>query len=141
MDLSDQEQSPTSKRNDVGYKRPPREHQFKKGQKPPPRKMRQQKGVSKRDLFWKILHERRRITPNGNPIWVTNADLIARRAFFEAEKGAITLQRLIDELLLRSDPEPEQDTPDILYAEPSDEPGEKYAIRSGWIKESPSQES
>ena len=27
-----------SKRTDVGYKRPPVEHRFKKGQKPPPRK-------------------------------------------------------------------------------------------------------
>jgi hypothetical protein len=91
------------KRSDVGYKRPPKEHQFKKGQKPPPRRKKDSPAINEVHLFWRVLQEPRRAKINGKPKWVTATELIVRRAFIEAEKGSSTVQRLLNQLLLEHD--------------------------------------
>ncbi len=98
------------KRSDVGYKRPPIEHQFKKGQKPPPRKKKEAIGqVPVSETFRKILEEPRRVLWGKKVRWLTVADLIMKRAWQEAEKGSATLRRLILRLVLSSEgPGPEQ---------------------------------
>ena len=85
----------TSKRADVGYKRPPVETRFKKGQKPPPRKKKAAPEFSAHDLLWKVLHDTRRVNHNGEVRWLTNAELIVRAAMLEAEKGSSVLHRLL----------------------------------------------
>gem|GEM_PF-2611572 len=98
------------KRSDVGYKRPPREHQFKKGQKPPPRKKKDPlREVPTRETFRKILDEPRRVVEGDKVRWLTVADLVIRRAWHEAEKGSVTLRRAILRLVMSSEgPGPEQ---------------------------------
>jgi hypothetical protein len=85
----------------VGYKRPPKEHQFKKGQRPPPRKKAamQEKPFG---LYWRVLQEPRRAVINGKAHWGTTAELLARRALMESvkENGSSTVRRLLHELLL-----------------------------------------
>jgi hypothetical protein len=93
MDISDD--GSTSKRTDVGYKRPPVETRFKKGQKPPARKKKAAPEFSAHDLLWKVLHDTRRVNHNGEIRWLTNAELIVRAAMLEAEKGSSTLHRLL----------------------------------------------
>jgi hypothetical protein len=85
----------------VGYKRPPREHQFKKGQKPPPRK---EKAVPDEvpisEILRLVLHEPRRATIGGKVAWVSSAELVIRKAYQEAEKGKAMLRRELARLLL-----------------------------------------
>src|SRR3954447_16775506 len=100
-------------RADVGYKRPPIEHQFRKGQKPPPRKKKPVAELDATMLFWKVLQEPRRAKINGKASWVTSAELIVRCAYTQAEKGSSTLQRLLNELLLNGDAEGSGDDYDI----------------------------
>lgn len=97
-------------RNDVGYKRPPKEHQFKPGQKPPPRKKRKQpvEGEMPSDILWKLLHEQRRIASGGKVTWISGAELIFRRAFTLAEEGNATMGRLVVELVLAGEKAPEE---------------------------------
>ncbi len=89
------------RRTDVGYKRPPVETRFKKGQAPP---LRKKKHRSKEDdptqTFWEVLQESRRAMINGEVRWATTSELIVRTAFIEAEKGSPVLQRLLNQLLL-----------------------------------------
>ncbi len=98
------------KRSDVGYKRPPREHQFKKGQKPPPRKKKDTlREVPMSETLRKVLDEERRVVLAGKVRWVTCADLVIMRAWQEAEKGSATLRREMLRLSLSSEaPAPEQ---------------------------------
>jgi len=98
------------KRSDVGYKRPPREHQFKKGEKPPPRKKKEAIGqVPMSETFRKILDESRRVVLGDKVRWLTVADLVMTRAWQEAEKGSVTLRRALLRLVLGSEgPGPEQ---------------------------------
>ena len=92
------------KRSDVGYKRPPREHQFKKGEKPPPRKKKEAIGqVPMSETFRKILDEPRRVIVGDKVRWLTVADLVMMRAWQEAEKGSATLRREIVRLSLSSE--------------------------------------
>ena len=92
------------KRSDVGYKRPPREHQFKKGEKPPPRKKKEAIGqVPMSETFRKILDEPRRVVLGDKVRWLTVADLVMMRAWHEAEKGSVTLRRAILRLVLSSE--------------------------------------
>ncbi len=114
MNLDNCEQPPKGKRTDVGYKRPPPETRFRKGQKPPPRKKKVVTPFSARDLFWKVLQERRRVVIEGKPRWLSNADLIARRAYLEAEKGSPVLSRLLNQLLLAAEPPAEDEMPEII---------------------------
>jgi hypothetical protein len=104
------------KRTDVGYKRPPVETRFKTGQKRPPRKQKLEAELPIKDLFWKVLQERRRVTKDGKPVWSSNADLIVRRAFLEAEKGSPVLQRLLNQLMLGADfADDAEDEHEIIY--------------------------
>jgi hypothetical protein len=100
MDEHDNATESTSGEYRVGYKRPPLETRFKKGQKRPRRKEKVVQNFSPKDLFWSVLQERRRVIINGKATWPTNAELIARRALLEAEKGSPVLMRLSNELLL-----------------------------------------
>jgi hypothetical protein len=91
----------TSKRTDVGYGRPPRERQFKKGEKPPPRKKKDvPHEVPMSEAFRKVLEEERRVIIGGKAQWLTAADLIMKRAWQEAEKGSPTLRREVIRLML-----------------------------------------
>ena len=114
MSSDNGEQPPSGTRTDVGYKRPPVETRFKKGQKPPPRKKKVVAQLSMKDVFWKVLQEQRRFVVDGKAAWVTTADLVARRAFLEAEKGSPTLSRLLNQLLLASDDPAEEEMPEII---------------------------
>ncbi len=100
------------KRNDVGYKRPPVETQFKKGQKPPPRKKREAKILNATEILAKILAEERRVTRAGKMVWETNAALLVEIAFQLAEKGNPTLSRALTDALIAEDkPQPWIDEP------------------------------
>ena len=114
MSSDNGEQARSAKRSDVGYKRPPIETRFKKGQKRPPRKKKVVAQLSARDLFWKVLQERRRVVIDGKPLWLSNTDLIARRAFLEAEKGSPVLSRLLNQLLLAAETPADDELPEII---------------------------
>ena len=103
------------RRTDVGYKRPPVETRFKKGQAPPPRKKKHRsKQNDPTQTFWEVLQEPRRAKINGKARWATTSELIVRTAFIEAEKGSPVLQRLLNQLLLGKGI-PEEDRIEIHY--------------------------
>jgi hypothetical protein len=88
-------------RTDVGYKRPPVEHQFKKGQKPPPRKAKATSAkLSPVEILWQILKECRPVSRKGKRAWISNTELILLKAFELAERGNPTMQRAVTDLLL-----------------------------------------
>ena len=90
------------KRTDIGYKRPPAEHQFKKGHTPKPRKLKPSiKKPNNGEILWKILQEERRVVIEGKVQWIRIADLIVRRMYELADKGNSTMRRLSLELLMR----------------------------------------
>ena len=94
----------TSKRTDVGYKRPPVEHQFKKGQKPRARKPKAAATeLYPTEILWKVLREERRILIGGGASWMCNSDLILRKAMELAENGNATMQRAVNGLLFSLD--------------------------------------
>lgn len=106
----------TGKRTDVGYKRPPVEHQFQPGQKPPPRKERKNKALSNTQILTKILAEKRRLVRGNKAGWYSNAELIVEVAFQLAEKGNSTAMRALADYLIASDkPEASSDGPLIEY--------------------------
>ena len=96
-----QDPTQSAPRTHVGYKRPPVETQFKKGQKPPARKKKPelQEGDPTR-IFWAVLQQPRRALINNKAQWATTAELIVRAAFIEAESGSSILQRLLNQMLL-----------------------------------------
>ena len=107
------------KRTDVGYKRPPREHQFKKGEKPPPRKKKEaHPEIAMSEIMRRVLGEERRVVVAGKARWLTGADLVMMRAWQEAEKGSATLQREIM-LLLLSVEAPAPDLGPLVITDPS----------------------
>ena len=109
----------TGKRSDVGFGRPPREHQFKKGEKPPPRKKKTPSvDVPMSDIMRKVLEEPRRVTLGGKVRWLTVADLIMKRAWQEAEKGSATLRRLLLRLTLSAE-SPAPDQAPLVIVDPS----------------------
>lgn len=94
---------PTPKRTDVGYKRPPKEHQFKKGQKPPPRKKRAQEPESFSRCLSKILGEEKRLKRGNGARWYTNGFLVLEVAFQLAENGNSTVSRALADYLMAQD--------------------------------------
>ena len=117
-----------AKRTDVGYKRPPVEHQFKAGQKQPPRKnvLSNQRRAS--DCLASILAEEIRVMRDGKPEWRTNGSLILEVAFRMAEEGSTTVLRALTDHLIASDP-PEivSDQPRIEF-DPDGESGVKTCV-------------
>jgi hypothetical protein len=114
------------KRTDVGYGRPPKESQFKKGQKRPPRKPKEGGGqVPLTEILRKVLHEPRRVVINGKVKYVTGAELVIRRAYQEAEKGNATLRRELARLLLGIEVRAGDDAPQVVTdpAAPEDATG------------------
>lgn len=105
-----------AKRTDVGYKRPPVEHQFKPGQQPPPRKQREKKDLGTAQMLTKILAEKRRLVRSKKARWYSNAELIIEVAFQLAEKGNSTVTRALADYLIASDkPEAYSDEPRIEF--------------------------
>lgn len=100
MNENDPPDGQPTKRADVGYKRPPAEHRFKKGQKPPPRKKKESEALSPRDLLWRILQEERRVIIDDKPQWMRVSEIVMKKAFHLAEKGSPTVSRLVTELLM-----------------------------------------
>lgn len=97
------------KRSDVGYKRPPWEHQFTEENQPPPRKKDPLREVPMSETLRKVLDEPRRVVQNGKVRWLTSADLVLMRAWQEAEKGSASLSREMMRLSLSAEvPAPEQ---------------------------------
>lgn len=93
-----------AKRTDVGYKRPPVETRFQKGQKPPPRKRKKEPvELSFQDLLWKILSEQKRVIVDGAPKWMRASEIIVHNAYLLADKGNPTLVRLIGDSLMEVD--------------------------------------
>lgn len=121
---------PGAKRNDVGYKRPPVEHQFKPGQKPPPRKKHVQKPATVFQLLAKILSEERRLKRGTKAGWYTNAFLLIEVAFQLAEKGNSAVSRLLAEYMIAGDkPEALSDQPELVH-DPDGEAGVRtYVVR------------
>lgn len=105
---------PETKRTDVGYKRPPVETQFKKGQKPPPRKTKTSPAMAAKEILWKVLQERRRVTIDRQTCWLSNAELVVRRALLEADKGSTVLRRLLNQLILDADIAADEMMPDVI---------------------------
>ena len=102
MSITDDGEGPEDDR--VGYKHPPKQYRFQKGQKPPPRKKRQSDDASDvTSIFWTVMQERRRVVINNKARWATTAELLARRSYIEAEKGSSTLQKLLNDILLQKD--------------------------------------
>ena len=118
MDETSKAAGSPAKRSDVGYKRPPREHQFKKGEKPPPRKKEAIGQVPMSETFRKILDEPRRVVLAGKVRWVTCADLVIMRAWQEAEKGSATLRREMLRLSLSSEAPAAEQAP-LVVTDPS----------------------
>lgn len=112
--MSSESDDPPLKRTDVGYKRPPIETRFKKGQKPPPRKKKTTPSFDAKELLWMILQERRRVVIEGKAVWLTNAELIGRRAFIEAEKGSPVLLRLVNQFILSVEPGEDSQMPEVI---------------------------
>lgn len=99
------EDSARPKRTDVGYKRPPVEYRFKKGQKPPPRKPRvEPKKESSSELLARLLNEPRRVAVDGKSVWLDTATLLIHLAYEAAEQGNHTLQRLLSEMHFADEP-------------------------------------
>jgi hypothetical protein len=89
----------------VGYKRPPRQHQFKKGHRPKPRKpkpvtMPETPG----ECLMRILDEERRTVIGRKVRWISNAQLVIERAFQLANKGSATLRSLLLALVFADEP-------------------------------------
>jgi len=93
----------TAKRTDVGYRRPPVEHQFKPGQKPPPRKKRERTTLGTTQTLTMILAEKRRLVRGNKVRWYSNAELIIEVAFQLAEKGNSTVMRALADYLMAHD--------------------------------------
>lgn len=107
---------PTPKRTDVGYKRPPIEHQFKPGQAPPPRKRRTAKPESATQCLARILREERRLKIGGKAFWHTNASLLVEVAFRLAEEGNASVSRALADYMMAGDkPEQSSDQGRIEY--------------------------
>lgn len=107
--MSDQQSSslkPT--RTDVGYGRPPKEHQFKKGQPRPPRKAKAEKPpkVVISEILRELLQERRRMVMDGEVKWPRTAEVLIRKAYQEAHKGDAVLLRDVMQLLFAMETEP-----------------------------------
>lgn len=91
----------TEKRMDVGYKRPPVEHQFQPGNKPLRRKKRAAKPPTPVEMLIKILDEEQRVEIGGKVRWYTKGRLVLMVAFKLAEQGNSTLSRALASLLLK----------------------------------------
>jgi hypothetical protein len=118
MDGRSPEEATRPKRTDVGYKRPPVETQFKKGQKPPPRKKSVPKPLSTREILTKVLREERRVTRNGKAAWVTNAELLMEIAFQLAEKGNASLSRALTGALIAMEKPPPSIDEVVMVSDP-----------------------
>jgi hypothetical protein len=118
------------KRTDVGYGRPPPETRFKPENKPAPRKKKAARSLSRRELFWTILQEQRRVVIDGKPKWMRTAEILVNKAFHLADAGNPTLNRLIGELLLDLDREARSDREMPVIVDPhSDLPTGVYIRR------------
>lgn len=105
----DQAADPAEEVDEVGYKRPPKKHRFKKGQNPPPRKReRAAKSESPRKLLARLLAEPRRGQVGRRVLWFSTGELLVRKAFEVAERSP-TIHRLLVDLQFQAEPvgEPE----------------------------------
>jgi hypothetical protein len=126
MTPTDGTQNSAGKRADVGYGRPPVEHQFKPGQPRPPRKVKSKDDLSKSPLaaLWKVLQDQRRVELKGKAVWISNAELILRKAFEFAEKDASpTISGLVAELMLVGEDSPGSETRDRTIFDENATPG------------------
>jgi hypothetical protein len=96
------------KRSDVGYKRPPLEHQFKPGNKPKRRKAKPAE-PSMGELLWTILQEEVRTVSGKRVKWMTKAEAVYRKAHELADRNNPAMRRLIMDLMLRTVSPDEQD--------------------------------
>ena len=106
------------RRSDVGYKRPPVEHQFKPGNKPLPRRKRARKAPTIVELLIKILDEEKRVEIGGKVKWFTKARLLIMVAFQLAEKGNPILSRALVKLLAKGSSSSELNEPLIQFERP-----------------------
>lgn len=117
------------KRKDVGYKRPPREHQFKPGGKPPPRK-KKVRPPNVTETLLMILREEHRLMPGGKPRWITTGAMLVEKAYQLAEQGNPTLSRALVEYLIASEEPPNATDNQVYLSDPdSKDPGVHHYIR------------
>lgn len=88
----------TGKAYGVGYGRPPREHQFQKGQSGNP-KGRPKRTINYEDLLLKELQRTVVITENGRPKTITRLDAAVRALVIGAAKGDIRKLKLLLQIL------------------------------------------
>ena len=112
---------PRAKRTDVGYKRPPIEHQFKPGHKPPPSKKGRPHQKTVTQTLMMILREEQRIEINGKPRWITNGALLIEVAFQLAEKSNPTLSRALVDYLMASEKPPRVNDEPLIEIDPDGE--------------------
>jgi hypothetical protein len=99
------------KRSDVGYKRPPVEHQFKPGNKPKRRKAKPPPAEpSMGELLWTILQEDVQTVSGRRVIWMSKAEAVYRKAHELADRNNPAMRRLIMDLMLRTESPDEQDS-------------------------------
>ena len=92
---------------EVGYKKPPRQHRFKPGEKQPRRGKTEGAKASGHEL-WAILQEDRIVAVKGRRTRMTNLEVILRRFMEKVEQGNASLLRLYYELSMSSSPEPDE---------------------------------
>ncbi len=101
---------PAEEVDEVGYKRPPKNHRFKKGEKPPPRKRKQKaKPESPRKLLSRLLAEPRRGRVGRKVMWFSTGELLVRKAFEVADRSP-TIHRLLVDLQFQAEPPAAPDT-------------------------------
>ncbi len=83
---------------EVGYKKPPKKNQFKKGNKAAcgKRKMKKRKSIG--DNLRKILGEKTLVKANGEQISMNNDEVIARAIVRKAQQGNLAAVKYIEDI-------------------------------------------
>ena len=93
---------------EVGYGKPPKEHQFKAGHRRKPRVRADAERSLPSGTLWAVLNEVRSININGKPASMRNAEIIVRRLVEKAEKGNSSLTALLQTLMMMTEAEAQE---------------------------------
>jgi hypothetical protein len=87
-----------TKNYDVGYKKPPKAHQFKKGQSGNPKGRPKKEKICMADILDKISNETITITENGHSFPTTKFEVAIRRLLAKAISGDVNALKLYVQL-------------------------------------------